>query len=166
MEVRIGRVGDEAVQVIRHSAHIFGDRPLIVIENNDEPLGGRGNIVQGFKTHAASEGCIACNADDMLVGAYLVARGGHSQRGGEGRSRMARTIAVVLALAAQKKAVKSLVLTDRRKAVEPPGQKFVDIALVADIENEPVLGRIEDAVQGNRQFDDPEVGTQMTACLR
>ena len=81
MEVRIGRVGDEAVQVIRHGAHIFGNRPLVVIENNDEPLGGRRDIVQGFKTDAAGESGIACNADDMLVGAYLVARGGHSQCG-------------------------------------------------------------------------------------
>lgn len=166
MEVRIRPVGDEAVQVIRNRAHVFCDRPLVVIENNDEPLGGRGDIVQGFKTDAAGEGGIARNADDMLVGADLVARGGHAQRGGERRSRMAGTVAVVLALASEKEAVQPLVLTYRRKAVEPPGQNFVNIALVADIENELVLGRTENPVQCNRQFDYSEVGAQMATCLR
>ena len=71
---------------------------------------------------------------------------------------MARTVAVVLALATKKKAVEPLVLTDRRKAVESSGQKLVDITLVADIENELVLGRIENPVQGNREFDHTEVG--------
>jgi len=71
---------------------------------------------------------------------------------------MARTVAVVLALATKKKAVEPLVLTDRRKAVESSGQKLVDITLVAHIENELVLGRIENPVQGNRELDHPEVG--------
>ena len=93
----------------------------------------------------------------------MVARGGHSQRGGECRSRMTRAVAVVLALAAQEKAVQPLVLPDCRKAVESPGEKLVDIALVADIKNELVLGCIENSVQGDRQFDDAEVGAQMTA---
>ena len=166
VKVYIRWVGDEAVQVIRNRTHVFGNRPFVVIENNDEPLGCGGDIVQGFKTDAAGEGCIARHADDMLVGADLVAGCSHAKRGGERCSRVACPVAIVLAFASKKEAVQPLVLTNRWKAVESPGHELMDIALVADIENELVLGRIEDAVKGNRQFDDPEVGAQMATCLR
>ena len=81
MEVRVGGIGHQAVQIIRNGAHIFGDRPLVVVENDDQALGGRSDIIQGLKAHAAGEGGIPCHADDMLVGADLIARCGHAQGG-------------------------------------------------------------------------------------
>ena len=165
MEVRVGGIGHQAVQVIRNGAHIFGNRPFVVVENDDEALGGRGDIVQGFKTHAAGEGGISRHADDMLVGADLVASGGHAKRGGEGGSGMACPIGIVLTLAAKKKSVESLVLSDRRKSVESSGQELVDIALVADIENELVFRCVEHPVQCNREFDHTEIRPQMAAGL-
>ncbi len=37
---------------------------------------------------------------------------------------------------------------------------------MADVEDQPVLGRIEDAVDGDRQFDDAETRAQMSAGAR
>ncbi len=48
-------------------------------------------------------------------------------------------------------------------AIAASGENFVRIALVADIANEPVARRIEDAMDGEGQFDDAEAGTQMAA---
>ena len=47
-----------------------------------------------------------------------------------------------------------------------PRKHFVDVPLVADIENETILWRIEDAMQGNRQFNDTKIRPEMPTCLR
>ena len=41
----------------------------------------------------------------------------------------------------------------------------MDVALVGDVEDELVVGRIEDAVQGERELDDAEVGPDVAAVL-
>ena len=163
VQVREGGVGDDAVQVIRHGADIFRDRPLVVVENDDQALGRGGDIIERFKSDAAGERRIAGHADDMLVGAELVAGGGHAERGGESGAGMARAVAIVLALGAEEKAIQALVLADRREAIQPAGEKFVDIALVADIEEKFVARRVEHAVQGEREFHDAEVRSEVAA---
>ncbi len=50
-----------------------------------------------------------------------------------------------------------------QKLPEPPGQQFVGIALVADVPDDPVVGRREDRLERNGQLDDPEAGRQVTA---
>ena len=45
-------------------------------------------------------------------------------------------------------------------------QELVDIALMGDVEHELVFGCAERAVEGDRQFDDAEVGADMTAIFR
>ena len=38
VQVRIGRIGDDVVQVSRDRADVFGDRPLVVVQDDDEAL--------------------------------------------------------------------------------------------------------------------------------
>jgi hypothetical protein len=45
------------------------------------------------------------------------------------------------------------------------GKKLVDVGLVADVEDEMVLGRIEDVMHGEREFDHAEVGAEMASGL-
>ena len=52
------------------------------------------------------------------------------------------------------------------EAVEPAGEHLVDVALMADIEDELVLRRVEDPVQRDGQFDDAEIRPEMAAGLR
>ena len=78
---------------------------------------------------------------------------------------MARAVRVVLALAAQEKSVEPLVLANRVEPVESSGEEFVDIALVADIENKLVFRCVEHPVQCNREFDHTEIRPQMAAGL-
>jgi hypothetical protein len=72
----------------------------------------------------------------------------------------------MFALGPEQKAVQSLVLPHRADAVEATRKHFVDVALVADVEDKPVLGGFEDAVQGDGQLYDSEVGTKVAAGLR
>ena len=51
------------------------------------------------------------------------------------------------------------------KALAPAGEQLVDVALVADVEDELVLWRVENPVQRDGQFDDPEIRAQVAAGL-
>ena len=51
-------------------------------------------------------------------------------------------------------------------AIEPAGKHLVDVALVADVEDELVLRRVEDAMQRDGQLDHAEVRSEMAAGLR
>ena len=71
---------------------------------------------------------------------------------------MASPVAVVLALGPQREAVEAVGGADGPEAIFPPGQDLVDVHLVADVPDELVFGRLKDPVQGDREFDDAEVG--------
>ena len=51
-------------------------------------------------------------------------------------------------------------------AIEPAGKHLVDVALVADVEDELVLRRVENAMQRDGQLDDAEIRSEMAAGLR
>ena len=163
VQMRVSGVRDDAVEVVRHGADIFCDRPLVVVEDDDQALGRGGDIVERFKSDAASERRIARYADDMLVGTEAVAGCGHAERGGKGGAGVACAIAVVLALAAEQETIQALVLADGGKSVETAGEELVDIALVADIEEKLIARRVEHTVQGDREFHDTEVRAEMAA---
>jgi hypothetical protein len=93
----------------------------------------------------------------------LVAGGGHAEGGREGGARVSGSVAVVLALGAGEESVEALVLADRREAIKPTGEEFVDVALVAYVEEEFVGGGFEDAVEGDGEFHDSEVGAEVAA---
>jgi hypothetical protein len=48
----------------------------------------------------------------------------------------------------------------------PTGQQFVDVGLVSRIPEKDVLGGVKHAMERQGEFDDSEVGTQMTAGRR
>ncbi len=79
---------------------------------------------------------------------------------------MARAVAIMLALRAEKEAIQSFVLPHRPDAIEPPGEHFVHVALVADVEDKLVCGRFENAMQRDRQFDHAQIRAEMAAGLR
>ena len=163
VQVRVGGVRDDAVEVIRHGADIFRDRPLVVIQNDDQALGRGCDIVERFKSNATGERRVARHADDMLVGAEAVPGRSHAECGGKGGAGVTRAVAIVLALAAEQEAIQPLVLAYRREAVESAGEELVDIALVADIEEKFVARRVEDSVQGEGEFHNAEVRAEVAA---
>ena len=69
----------------------------------------------------------------------------------------------MFALGPEQKAVQSLVLAHRADAIEAARKHLVDVTLVADVEDKFVPGSFEDAVQGDRQFDDAEVRAEVAA---
>ena len=104
-------------------------------------------------------------AHHVLVAAALVAGRAHAQRGGQRRAGVARAVAIVLALGAQGEAVQAAGGADGVKAALAAGQQLVDVDLVADVPDELVLGRGEDAVQRDGQLHHAEVRAQVAAVL-
>ena len=71
---------------------------------------------------------------------------------------MAGPVAVVFALGPQREAIEAIGSADGPEAVFPTGQDFVHVHLVADVPDKLVFGRLKDPVQGDREFNDAEVG--------
>src|SRR4029453_14687765 len=146
MKVRERRAGHDGVQVICNRADIFGDRPLVVIQDDDEPLRVRFDVIKRFVTDSARKRSVACDDHDILVAATQVASDGHAESCGQGGSCVTRAVAIVLAFGAQQKAIKPAELTHGAKSVEPAGKHFVHIALVTDVHHKAVLGRFENTM--------------------
>ena len=70
---------------------------------------------------------------------------------------------IVFAFGALGETRKAATLTHRPHARTPAGQDLMRIGLVADIPDDLILRRIEDAVQCDREFDDAEAGAKMAA---
>src|SRR5687768_15530484 len=71
---------------------------------------------------------------------------------------------IVRALAAIKETTHAAGLAQLAEALAAAaGEQLVDVALMRDVEHELVVGRIEDAMEANRELDDPEIGADMTS---
>ena len=70
---------------------------------------------------------------------------------------------VVFALGALGEAGQPAALAQRADAVAAAGEDFVRIGLVADVPDQPVVRRVEDVMQRDRQLDDAEAGAEMAA---
>ena len=165
MQVLVARVGDDVGQVLGDGADVLVDRPFVVVEDDHQPLGVVGNVVERLVGDAAGKGRVAAERHDAFRAAAQVARRRHAERGGERRARVACAEAVVLALGAEHEAVEAARLPDGVEAVATAGQQLVDVGLVADVEDEAVGRRIEDPMQGDGELDDAEVGAEMAAGL-
>ena len=97
----------------------------------------------------------------MFVGAPAIATDGHAEGGAEGGAGVASAVGIVGAFAAEEEAIEAFVLADGVEALASTGEEFMDVALVGDIEDEFIGGGIEDAMEGDGEFDHPEIGAEM-----
>jgi hypothetical protein len=163
VETDVRGVGGDLVEVLGDGADVFVDRPLVVVEDDDHALGLRGDVVEGFKADAVGEGGIAGEGDDVLVSAGHIAADGHAEGGAKGGTGVSGAEGIVLAFGAEHEAVEAAGLADGFELLLAAGEEFVDVALVADVEDEAVLRRVEDVVHGDGEFDDTEVRADVSA---
>ena len=79
---------------------------------------------------------------------------------------MSGAVDIVLAFGAQHEAVQAARLPNRLETLAPAGEQFVNISLVADVEDKFVGWRIEDVVHGQGQFHDAKVRPKVATRLR
>jgi len=73
---------------------------------------------------------------------------------------------IVGTLRAQSKTVEAVRLPNGVEAILTARENLVDINLMAHVPDEAVLGGAENAVQGNGEFHDTEIGPEMAATFR
>ena len=78
---------------------------------------------------------------------------------------MRRAERVVLAFVALGEARQPAFLAQRADTVAPPGQDLVRVGLVANVPDQPVLRRVEDVMDRDRELHHPETSAEMAACL-
>ena len=105
VEVGVGGLGRDLAQVAGHRADILRDRPLVVVEHDDEAFGRLGHVVERLEADPAGESGVAGHHDDVFAGPAEVAGRSHTEAGGEGGASMAGAVAIVLAFGAEEEAV-------------------------------------------------------------
>ena len=160
------RVEADAVEVARERADIGRDRhPVVVEDDHDRRLQPAG-VVQRLESDAAGQGAVADHGDDLAVLADPLA---HRLLEPDGVADRGRGVAgahdVVLGLGDRAERGEALVLADRVEPVAAAGEDLVRVGLVADVPEDLVARRIEQAVQDRRQLAGPEVGAEVAADL-
>ena len=159
-------VRDDLVQIVGDCADVFGNRPLVVVEDADEFLRAMRDVVQRLEGDSASQGRIAEKGDDIFLGAAHVARRGHAESDREARARVAGAVVVMLAFESVEKAARAAKLAHPLNQVPPAGENLVDVALMADVHDETVFRRVEDVVHGQRHLDDAKIRAEVASRLR
>ena len=72
---------------------------------------------------------------------------------------------VVFAFAAGRERRQAILLLDRMQLIAAAGEHLVRIRLMADIPHQAVVRRVEDIMQGDREFDRAEPGGEVAAHL-
>ncbi len=76
---------------------------------------------------------------------------------------MSRTEGIVFAFSPLGKTGQAVLLAERAYAVAAAGQNLVRVGLVPNVPDNSIVGRVKDMMKSNRQFNNAQTGTQMTA---
>ena len=162
----VGRVGREPVEVLGDGSDIFRDRPLVVVEDHNQAFGRGDDIVQGLQGDTAGEGGIAADGDDVFPGAQQVAGARHAERRAEGGAGVAGTERIMRTFVAHQEPTRSSRLAQLAKEFSSPsGEQLVRISLMGDVEDERVGRRVEHPVECEGQLDHPQIGADVAAVL-
>jgi hypothetical protein len=124
-----------------------------------------GDIVHGFERDAVGEGGVAEDTDHVFLASPLIAGGAHAEGRAQCGAGVARPVAVVFAFRPQGESIQTIGGADGAESVLSAGEDLVDVDLMAHVPHEFVGGGFEAAMQGDSQFDDPQVRPQMAAVL-
>ncbi len=167
VQTGVDRVGDKLVEVAGDGPDVAGDRPLVVVEDNDETPGGGSHVVERLHGDPAGEGGVAADRHNMLFPATTVARYRHAQRRRERGAGMSGAKGVVRALTAGQETTRAPAAPQLfKKIAGATRQQLVRVALMGHVENHFVAGRFKRPVQGQRQFDHTEVGSDVPPVCR
>ena len=162
--VLIGAARHQTCQIGAHPADRGRDRHIVVVQNDHQLAACRlGGVVHRLIGHARRHRAVADHGHNPVLLALLVARGGEAQGGADRGRGVGRAERIVFALAALGEAGQAPALAQGADAVAPPGQDLVRIALMPDVPDQDVLGRLEHMVQRRGQLDHAQTRAQVPA---
>ncbi len=154
----------QLVEVAGDRALRLADRHAVVVEHDEELTLQGARVVQPFHRHAVDDGRVPDQRDHLPVALTVqrVAAGDADGRRDAG-PRVPDAEQVVVALARLGKAGHAVALAQLVQQRQASGEQLVRVALVPDVEQQPVVAEVEDVVQRERQLDDAQVRGQVAA---
>ena len=157
----------QRTQILVYSAVVLGDRHLVVVHHDDDACAQLRRLVEALERLTARERAVADDSYDVLVRALHVAR--LLQTGGKahGCGGMTHLEVVVLGAFCRRRVARNGVhVVDIAEETSGTTRKhLVRIALVADVEHELVLRRVEHVVKCHGSLNETEVRTDVSAVL-
>ena len=154
---------EHAAEGAREGADGGADGHLVVVEDDEEAGRGVAHVVERFERNAVRDRGVAHDGDDGFAAAAAVARGGEAERGGNRVAGVAGAEGVAGRFVAALEAGEAARAAQRGEAVAAAGEELVGVALVRNVEEDFVFGRIEDIEQRDRELHDAEVGGEVPA---
>ncbi len=121
--------------------------------------------VQPLEGHPGGYRTVADDGDDPEILPLEAARLGHPRRRGDGGPAVSHVEGVVEALLPFRETADPALLAKRVEAPLPAGDDLVGVGLMPHVPDEAVPRRVEDVVEGERQFHRPQGGGEMAAPL-
>ena len=159
----VGGGDAEVFEVIGEGALRLGDAHAVVVEDDQQLALERAGVVEAFKGQAVDDGGIADEGDDRGVALEELIGAGHADGGGDGRCRRGRRRRGRRAIRRDRGSRRRRPFCGGWRILGPAGEQLVRVALVAHIPQQAVVGKIEDDVQGQADFDGAEIGRQVPA---
>jgi hypothetical protein len=153
----------DARQVPRERADRAADRPLVVVQDDEEALAAGRGVVQRLEGDPRAERRVADERDDLRRVLLVRARERQPERERDRRARVSRVEQVVVGLPRVREAAQAVRLPQRAEAIAAAGQQLVRVGLVADVEDQPIPPEVEDVVERGRDLDRPEVRAEVAA---
>ena len=160
------RVEPDPVEVARERADVGRDRHAVVVEDDHDRRLQAARGVQRLVGDAAGQRAVADHGGDLAVLADPLAhRLLEADRVADRGRGVAGAHDVVLGLEDRAERRQPLVLADRRQPLAAAGEDLVRVGLVADVPEDLVAGRVEQAVQRDGELAGAEVGAEVAADL-
>ena len=138
-----------------------GDRHLVVVEDEDRPFLPSPEVVERLEGEPALEGAVAEEADDLASPALYPPGVEHRE---DRACRGARVPGLVWVVGPFPHLLEAARAPSSVQVPEgPPGEELPGVALVADVEDEPVPREVENPAEGDRRLHRPEVARKMPA---
>ena len=125
----------------------------------------RAYVVKRFERHTARKRSVAYHRNHVIIFVFKITGASHS----ESERKRCRAVSgremIVLAFLGVRKSRHTLVGTERGESVSSTRDDFMRVRLMPDVENNLIVGRIENVMKRDGEFDRAEVRRQMPAAF-
>ena len=162
-------VGIQVDEIFLHAAHRAVDRHVIVVQDDEQVVGGGRHVVQSFESQTARHGTIANHGHHLPhlpVGLFLLGSHGHTQGCRDAVRGMSAGKRVVFALLGGREGHDAVQLAVRAETLPAPCQYLMSISLMTHIPNNTVVGGVIYVMEGNGQLHHAKTGGEVSGVYR
>ena len=146
-------------QIACQRTDIVGNGHFIVVED-DQEIVQLSDIVHSLVDHAAGECTVADDGHHMARLPFQLFGPCDADGNRKGRIAVSGDKSIMGALIGIRKARKAVQLPQGAKALIPPGQELMGVALMSYVKHESILRSLKDTVECYRQLHRTEIGAR------